>query len=662
MTLEHPKFTLTRRSLLGGAAAGAAMIMLHPFAARAAANQAHLRIMETTDIHVNIMPYDYYADKPNDTMGLTRTASIIDKIRAEAGNSMLIDNGDLLQGNPMGDYMAYKKGMKAGDMHPVMKAMNVLKYDVGTLGNHEFNYGLDFMFNVLNGANFPIVCANLTKGKLASDPKQDELFFKPYVILDKKIKDGAGNESTVKVGFIGFVPPQIMVWDQKNLEGKAMTRDIVSAAKAWVPAMKEAGADIVIALSHSGIDAAKQAEGMENASLYVAAVDGIDAVFTGHQHLVFPGPKTWDGMQNVDAVKGTLFGKPAVMGGFWGSHMGLIDLLIEKDGKGWKVVDFTTEARPISHRDENKKIVADVADKPEIVAAVKEEHEATLAYVRTPVGKTSAPLYSYFALVADDPSVQIVSNAQTWYIKDMLKETPYKDLPVLSAAAPFKAGGRNGADYYTDVPAGDIAIKNVSDLYLYPNTVRAVVITGAQVKGWLEMSAGMFNQVKEGSKDAPLLNNEFPSYNYDVIDGVTYEIDLSQPAMYDKDGKKVGDSTGRIVNLQFQGKPIDPAQKFVVATNNYRAGGGGNFPEITSDKIVFVAPDTNRDVIVRYIVQEGTINPSADGNWRFKAMPGTTAVFETGPKGKQFAGDVKGAKIEEAGAGENGFAKYRLVL
>jgi 2',3'-cyclic-nucleotide 2'-phosphodiesterase/3'-nucleotidase len=662
MTLEQPKFLMTRRSLLGGSVAGAAMIMLHPFAARAAANQAHLRIMETTDIHVNIMPYDYYADKPNDTMGLTRTASLIDKIRAEAGNSMLIDNGDLLQGNPMGDFMAYKKGMKAGDMHPVMKAMNVLKYDVGTLGNHEFNYGLDFMFNVLYGANFPIVCANLTKGKLASDPKQDELFFKPYVIVDKKIKDGAGNEDTVKVGFIGFVPPQIMVWDAKNLEGKAMTRDIVSAAKAWVPAMKEAGADIVIALSHSGIDAGGPSDGMENASLYVASVPGIDAVFTGHQHLVFPGPKTWDGMHDVDPVKGTLFGKPAVMGGFWGSHMGLIDLLLEKDGKAWKVVDFTTEARPIYHRDESKKIVADTTDKPEIVAAVKEEHEATLAYVRTPVGKTSAPLYSYFALVADDPSVQIVSNAQMWYIKDMLKDTQYKDLPLLSAAAPFKAGGRGGADYYTDVPAGDIAIKNVSDLYLYPNTVRAVVITGAQVKGWLEMAAGMFNQVKEGSKDAPLLNPDFPSYNYDVIDGVTYEIDLSQPAMYDKDGKKAADGPGRIVNLQYQGKPIDPAQKFVVATNNYRAGGGGNFPDITSDKIVFVAPDTNRDVIVRYIVQEGTINPSADGNWRFKAMPGTTAVFETGPKGKQFAGDVKGAKIEDAGAGENGFAKYRLVL
>ena len=180
MSNANSTIMMSRRALLGGTVAGAALIMLHPFAARAAANQAHLRIMETTDIHVNIMPYDYYADKPNDTMGLARTASFIDKVRAEAGNSMLIDNGDLLQGNPMGDYMAYKKGIKEGDLHPVMKAMNVLGYDCGTLGNHEFNYGLDFMFNVLKGANFPLVCANLTKGQLASDPKKDDLFFKPY--------------------------------------------------------------------------------------------------------------------------------------------------------------------------------------------------------------------------------------------------------------------------------------------------------------------------------------------------------------------------------------------------------------------------------------------------------------------------------------------------
>jgi 2',3'-cyclic-nucleotide 2'-phosphodiesterase/3'-nucleotidase len=562
----------------------------------------------------------------------------------------------------MGDYMAYEKGMKAGDLHPVVKALNALGYDCGTVGNHEFNYGLEFMNNVLAGANFPVVCANVTKGQLASDPKKDELMFKPYVIVEKQIKDGAGNTSPIKVGFIGFVPPQIMVWDAKNLEGKAQTRDIVDAAKAWVPVMKEEGADIVIALSHSGIDGSAQSERMENASLYLAGVPGIDAIFTGHQHLVFPGPKDFEGIAGVDAKKGTLQGKPAVMAGFWGSHMGLIDLLIEKDGKGWKVVDFTTEARPIYHRDENRKVIADVKDKPEVVASVKAEHEATLAYVRRPVGKTSAPLYSYFALVADDPSVQIVSIAQTWYVKDLLKDGQYKDYPVLSAAAPFKAGGRSGPDYFTDVPAGDIAIKNVADLYLYPNTVQAVLITGAQVKNWLEMSAGMFNQVQPGAKDAALLNPKFPSYNYDVIDGVTYQIDLSQPPRFDGDGKLANPDAHRIVDLMFNGKPIDPAQKFVVATNNYRAGGGGKFPEIAGDKVILVAPDTNRDVIVRYIIQQGTINPSADANWSFKPMAGTTAVFDSGPKGRQYLADIKGAKIEDAGDGTDGFAKFRLVL
>lgn len=662
MPLFSDSLTLSRRSLLTGFAASSALVLLHPFAARAMGNQAHLRLMETTDIHVHVFPYDYYADKPNDTLGLARTASIIDSIRAEAGNSMLIDNGDFLQGNPMGDYIAYERGMKAGDTHPVINAMNVLGYDCGTLGNHEFNYGLDFMFNTLAGAKYPFVCANLTKGQLAADPKKDDLFFKPYAIIEKQIVDGAGASSPVKIGFIGFVPPQIMLWDSKNLEGKAQTRDIVDAAKAWVPEMKAAGADIVIALSHSGIDGSGLSERMENASLYLAGVEGIDAVFTGHQHLVFPGPKTWDGIAGADPVKGTLMGKPAVMAGFWGSHMGLIDLLLEKDGNSWKIVDFTSEARPIYHRDDNRKIVADVSDKPEVLSAAKAEHEATLAYVRRPVGKTSAPLYSYFALVADDPSVQIVSNAQTWYIKAMLKDGPYKDYPVLSAAAPFKAGGRGGADYYTDVAAGDIAIKNVADLYLYPNTVQAVLVTGAQVKDWLEMSAGMFNQVKPGEKDVVLLNPSFPSYNYDVIDGVTYKIDLSQPVRFDKDGKLIAPDANRIVDLQFEGKPIDPAQKFVVATNNYRAGGGGKFPEIAADKVIFAAPDTNRDVIVRYIIEQGTINPSADDNWSFAPVKDATAVFETGPKGRPYAKSVKGAHIEEAGDGESGFARFRLIL
>ena len=652
---------LSRRSFLAGSAAMGAVIMLHPFSARAASNQAHLRIMETTDIHVNVLPYDYYADKPTDTMGLSRTASLIDAVRKEATNAMLIDNGDLLQGNPMGDYIAYEKGMKDGDLHPVMKGMNLLGYECSTLGNHEFNYGLSFLDKVLAGANFPFVCANLIRGtELAANPRDDKLYLKPYVILDKKIKDGSGAEQPIKIGVIGFVPPQIMMWDAKNLEGNVKTRDIVEAARAWVPEIKEKGADIVIALSHSGIDV-KQGDMMENASFFVAGVDGIDAVFTGHQHLVFPGKKDFQELQGVDTSNGTLAGKPAVMGGFWGSHMGLIDLLLESDGGKWRVVSATSEARPIFERVDNKN-KALVEDDQKIVAALKEDHEATLAYVRRPVGKTSAPLYSYFALVADDPSVQIVSQAQIWYIKELLKETEFKDLPLLSAAAPFKAGGRGGADYYTDVPAGDVAIKNVSDLYLYPNTVRAVAITGAQVKEWLEMSAGIFKQVEPGKADQTLIDADFPSYNFDVIDGVTYRIDISKPAKYDSKGGVLNASSSRIADLMYDGKPIDPAQKFVVATNNYRAGGGGNFPEINASKIIFEAPDTNRDVIVRYIIQQGTINPSADANWSFVPLPGTSVIFETGQKAKDYIADLKSVKIEPAGEGEGGFAKYRIML
>ncbi|MEP9373252.1 bifunctional 2',3'-cyclic-nucleotide 2'-phosphodiesterase/3'-nucleotidase [Mesorhizobium sp. KR1-2] len=652
---------ITRRSFLAGSAAVGALVMLHPFSARAQANQAHLRIMETTDIHVNVLPYDYYADKPNDTMGLSRTASIIDAVRKEATNSMLIDNGDLLQGSPMGDYIAYEKGLKEGDVHPIMKGMNLLGYECSTLGNHEFNYGLSFLDKVLAGANFPFVCANLIRGtELASNPRDDKLYLKPYVILDRKLKDGAGEEHPIRIGVIGFVPPQVMIWDAKNLTGNVIARDIVQAAKAWVPQIKEEGADVVIALSHSGIDA-KQSDMMENASLFLAGVDGIDAVFTGHQHLVFPGKKDFQGLEAVDTEKGTLMGKPAVMGGFWGSHMGLIDLLLERDGNKWRVASATSEARPIYERVDNKN-KALVEDDSRLVDALKEDHEATLAYVRRPVGKTSAPLYSYFALVADDPSVQIVSQAQTWYIKDLLKDSKWKDLPVLSAAAPFKAGGRGGADYYTDVPAGDIAIKNVADLYLYPNTVRAVEVTGAQVEEWLEMSAGIFNKIEPGKADQVLINKDFPSYNYDVIDGVTYKIDLSEAPKYDAKGGVANASSNRIKDLMFDGKPIDAEAKFVVATNNYRAGGGGNFPEINASKIIFEAPDTNRDVIVRYIVDQKTINPSADGNWSFAPMPGTTVMFETGPKAKEFLGQVKGVKIEAAGDGADGFAKYRITL
>ncbi|SLN40407.1 bifunctional 2',3'-cyclic-nucleotide 2'-phosphodiesterase/3'-nucleotidase [Ruegeria meonggei] len=650
----------SRRQFLSTTAASTAAITLHPFSADAANNQAHLRIMETTDIHVHVFPYDYYADKPRDTVGLSRTASIINEIRAEAVNSLLVDNGDFLQGNPMGDYIAYERGMKEGDSHPVITAFNTVGYDAATLGNHEFNYGLNFLETSLAGADFPVVLANVAKEKGAS-PREDKTLVQPYTILDREIELGDGTKHPIKIGIIGFTPPQIMNWDRKHLEGNVEARDIVETAKAYVPEMQEQGCDLIIALSHSGIGGADHADGMENASVVLAGVDGIDALVTGHNHLVFPSP-TFAGRPGIDVDRGTLMGKPAVMGGFWGSHLGLLDLLLERDGNEWRVVTTTSEARPISRRNEDRSITALVGDDQRVLDSVATDHDETLVYVRRAVGKTSAPLHSYFALVADDPSVQIVSIAQKWYVEEMLKGTEYEGLPILSAAAPFKAGGRGGPEYYTDVPVGDVAIKNVADLYLYPNTVRAVRVNGAHVRGWLERSAGMFNQVKAGSKDAVLLNPEFPSYNFDVMDGVTYQIDLSQPSRFGPKGEEINSDAARIVNLTYNGEPVTDDMEFIIATNNYRASGGGSFPGALGDTIVFEAPDTNRDVIVRFIVEQGTIDPKADANWSFAPLGDTTVLFETGPKARDYMGDVKGVTIEDAGEGTDGFAAFRIKL
>ena len=602
-----------------------------------------LRILGTSDIHTNIVNYDYYKDTPSNSLGLAKTATLIKNARTENSNTLLFDNGDTIQGTPLGSYKQAVDKLVDGEEHPSITVMELLKYDGATLGNHEFDYGLDYLDEILDDANFPYVNANVR------DAATKKLTYKPYQIIDKEVVDSKGNKTVVKVGVTGIVPPQILKWSKSQLGGKVTVDDSVQAVEAVIPEMKKAGADVIVVLSHSGLGDTKHEVGEEDVTYLLTKIEGVDAIITGHAHQVFPG-KVDASLTNVDVENGTMNGVPVVMPGKFGSHLGVIDLNLEKDGEDWKVATSKAEVRTIA------KDATDVDQA--IVDAVKEAHDGTIAYVRQPVGTTTADIHSYFSQVQDDPSIQIVTNAQTAYVKAKLKGTANENIPVLSAGAPFKAGTRSDSEYYTYVPKGELAIKNVADLYLYDNTISTVKVTGADVKEWLEMSAGQFNQIDATkTEEQQLINTDFRSYNFDVIDGVTYDVDVTQPAKYDVDGNVKNESASRIVNLQFDGKPIDLKQEFIVVTNNYRAN--GTFPGVRNATAIEIYPDENRQAIIDYILEEKTIDPSADGNWKFKTLPTNAKVIFESSKQAEKVIPANGS-IQYIGDGADGFGKYSI--
>ncbi|OOE82647.1 2',3'-cyclic-nucleotide 2'-phosphodiesterase [Salinivibrio sp. PR6] len=647
--------------LMPSAVATAVVAGLFAASGSAFADTINLRVIETTDIHTNVMDYDYYKNKPSQKIGLVRAATVVKQARDEAQNALLVDNGDLIQGSPMGDYMA-SKGIKPGEVHPVYKAMNLLNYEVGNIGNHEFNYGLAFLKESINDANFPYINANVF------DAETGEHYFDPYLIKEYQLKDEDGDSHTIKVGYIGFVPPQIMTWDKANLEGKVIAKDIKQTAEKLVPEMKAKGADVVVAIPHSGISQAPYKAMAEDSVYYLTDVDGIDAIAFGHSHAVFPG-EDFANIPGADIEKGTINGVASVMAGRWGSHVGVIDLALEQVDGQWQVTDSNAHARPIFDRANNKALVE--ADKA-MLDAVEADHKATQDFVNQPIGKANDVMYSYLALLQDDPTVQIVNLAQQDYVERMIQGDPdLADLPVVSAAAPFKAGGRkNDPSNFTEVEAGQLTFRNAADLYLYPNTLVALKVSGAELTQWLECSAGQFNQIDPNAAQPQSLINwdGFRTYNFDVIDGVEYQIDVTQPARYDGDCNEVNPEASRIVNLTYQGESVDPEQTFLVATNNYRAY-GAKFPGTGSDHIAFAAPDENRTVVANYISrvseEEGEVTVSADNNWSIAPIKGDAVVsFETSPseQAAQFIEQKGRWSMTREGKDEVGFAVYHVDL
>lgn len=611
-----------------------------------------LRLLATSDLHANILAWDYHANRVSDQVGLARVAQLIRAARAEQPQSLLFDNGDFLHGTELGDYLAETTPViRSGRplrTHPMIAAMNALKYDAVSLGNHEFGHGLGFLRRSLAATQFPIVCSNLyfrpTRGKPLA---------LPYLLLDRVFSDRAGVPHQLKIGVLGLIPPQTMLWEYRYLKSRASVADIVASVRDLVPQLKVLGADIIVALSHSGIGQTGPQGGAENASAGVAEVAGVDAVVAGHTHLVFPTPD-----------RSNIAGKPVVMPGFHGSHLGVIDLRLEHKPDGWRVAGFSAETRPISKRCPKTGLVEPlVADDPKIAAFAQNAHKALLARVQTVIGETAIPLHSYFSLVSDTPALRLVARAQASHAARALAETPQASLPLLSVAAPFKAGGRGGPENYTAVAAGPLCSRHVSDLYIHPNSICVLRLTGADLAAWLERSVSIYYQIAQGDRDAELLDPSFPSFNFDVIDGLSFVVDLSQPARFDTFGNIVNPTAQRIADLRYLGQPLRPEQIFLLATNSYRAAGGVGFSGAAPENVIYEAPKGNREVLADFLRAGGRPRPQdVQPQWSFAPLPGTSVVFQSSPQAVAHLGEVPHLRIEPLGVFEDGFQRFRLWL
>jgi 2',3'-cyclic-nucleotide 2'-phosphodiesterase/3'-nucleotidase len=679
-----------KKMLAGKTARPRAILALAALAALAACGGSHddaprpaqgttaqVTLLETTDLHQNVLSYNYYTLKEDDSVGLERTATLIKQARAQYPNTMLFDAGDIIQGTVLGDYQALVNKLPCTDELAIFKAMDAIGYDAGTIGNHEFNYGLPYLaqvtgrtFNVKNmpavasqakckGPAYPQVLANVVS---TTDNKP---LFDPYVILDRQVTattpDGKAVTATIKVGVIGFTPPQIMAWDKGNLDGNVTTLGLKEAAQQYVPEMKAKGADLIVAISHGGPDDAAYSPTMENGNLYLAQVPGIDVLLQGHMHQVFPNAGSTVAAFNiagVDKAAGTVAGVPSVMANFWGKNLGVVKLTLTYGANGWAVDKTKSATATVSTQNADKSYVA--AD-PSIAPLVQAEHQGTVSYVQTPIGDADFRMSTYFADVGDVTAIEPVNQAQAAYVKAYVQANlpQYKSLPVLSVSAPFKSGFAGGSDY-TDVASGSVAIFNAADLYLYANTIQAVLVTGADLQAWLETAAQRFNRIDPTKTTPQALVSSFPGYNFDVLDGdgsIRYEIDVTQP---------VG---SRIRNLTYNGNAIDPAAQFIVATNNYRASGGGNFPGLNGSKTIYRSPDANRDVLIAYVKAQKTLAKAVNGSdrsWHFTRVATAGPVTFTSKPGNAAlaaADGIPGVTQVQADDGSGkGLAVYQIDL
>ena len=630
-----------------------------PGATGATATFARLRILATTDLHMNLMSFDYCADRPDPTVGLTRTASLISDARLEAEGSgttvVLLDNGDALQGSAMGDFAAGRPGEA---LHPMMRAFAHLRYDAIGLGNHDFNFGLDMLERISARAPCPVVCTNLRP----TEPSQLK-HIQFCAILDRDLARGDAL-LPIRIGVLSVLPPQTLKWDSHLLNGRIQIEDMVAAAERVEKELRENGCDLVILLAHSGLGHPEPSPESENVVIKLAGTRKFDAIVAGHTHRLFPESKDLC-LDEVDAKTGTIHDTPVVMAGASGSHLGVIDLTLRRTAQfGWKTSGHLCEVRPIvcrskeGHVRELSREAADLAD------LLQCDHNETRRFARESIGHVPKPLHSYFSFFAPDSSLAFVAAAQAAAIRERMANTEFADFPLLSAVAPGRFGGLSGPDAYTDIPAGPVLLRHLLDLQTFPNDLCAAVLTGDQVLDWLEMPASIFNQIKPGTQGDCLVDPAMPGHMFDVLFGLSYVIDPSLPARFGPDGDLRNPDSRRVSFVELRGMPIEPEREFLVALNSYRANGGGNVPALKTARHLPFPRAPIRDVLKNCLKDPAHDDTSEDfpPAWRFAGLPGTVVSVKTGPGAKQYMDELSGRGVVCHGLNDRGFLQLSLSL
>ncbi|MFE6131683.1 bifunctional metallophosphatase/5'-nucleotidase [Streptomyces sp. NPDC056437] len=597
---------LNRRTFLErSAAAGAGVAIAGSAAVPAAADERasgrppkrySFTVMGTTDLHGNVFNWDYFTDKEFDDkahndVGLAKISTLVNRIRKEKGrrNTLLIDAGDTIQGTQLSYYYAKVDPItaKRGPVHPMAQAMNAIDYDAAALGNHEFNYGIPVLRKFEEQCRFPLLGAN------ALDAKTLRPAFAPYSM--HRMSTPCGRD--VRVAVLGLTNPGIAIWDKANVQGKMVFPGLEEQAAKWVPKLRSMGADVVIVSAHSGSSGTSsygdQLPHIENAAGLVAEqVPGIDAILVGHAHTEIAEYF----VTNKETGEKVVLSEPLK----WGQRLTLFDFDLV-----WSKGRWTVEKVGAQVLNSNT-----VEEDPKITRLLGDEHKKVVAYVNQVIGTSVTAMTTADAPWKDEPIIDLINHVQQETVKAALAGGQYAALPVLSQASCFS---RTAA-----IPAGNVTIKDAAGLYPFENTLEARLLTGAQLKDYLEFSARYYVQTPAGGPvDTAKLTNadNTPDYNYDAISGLAYEIDIAKPA------------GSRIAALSFDGKPIDPAAQFVLAVNNYRASGGGNFPHVAGSQQLWANSEEIRNTIITWVTAKGTVDPAQFASVGWKLTREGTPVF-----------------------------------